>query len=407
MSHSHANRQGEDAFIVGLRRPSLSKATYATVEQLAGYFEDNETIAYWGEPHPVLSPTATRLFRPRVVEHLIRHAHWLMVREPPKAKTVAKLAIEIAARVHDTSVRTSARALLLEGKANYEYAAALLRVGQYCDAETAVTRARHLLAMPETIRLVTDEVALLDLVRGQILHFLGRSEEGLRVIEHAADYLLVVCDDRKKYVKARTIAATILMRLKRFDEADLLLGQTIVSAVEEHDRETAAHMLCNIAVCAAEKGDEKRAEKCHEQAVSLFEELGMLAEVPRARRALITIMQRRGKFLTAISEMYKARNEYLNLGMPIVAARLSMDIAELLIQMNRYSEAEHLCEGLVDVFLGAELQREVARALEYLQACASEKELSNAAIEVVKRFLDLISSDEGTLFAPRLAEGRP
>lgn len=330
-----------------------------------------------------------------------------MVREPLKAKTVAKLAIEIAARVHDTSVRTSARALLLEGKATYEYAAAILRIGQYDDAQAAVFRARHLFSIPETFQLVTNEVALLEIVHGQILHFLGCSDEGLCMIDEAADYLLLVCEDRKRYVAARTIAASVLMRLKRFDEADAVLAQTIDFATEDQDKETVAYMLHNIAICAAEKGDETRAQNCHEEAVALFEELGMVVEMPRARGAFIAILRRRGKLAEAISEFYKVRNDYIRLGMPLIAARSSMEIAELLLQANRYHEAEHLCSTLLDVFVGAQFHREIARSLKYLHECAVHQKLNTNAIQHVRHFLDSISSDDAAVFVPKASEGRP
>ena len=330
-----------------------------------------------------------------------------MVREPPKAKTVAKLAIEIAARVHDTSVRTSVRALLLEGRATYEYAAAILRMGQYGDAEAAVLRARHLFLIPETFRLVTNEVALLDVVHGQILHFLGRSDEGLSMIDDAADYFLLVCEDRKRYVSARTIGASVLMRLKRFEEADAVLTQTIDFATEDQDKETIAYMLHNIAICAAEKGDETRAQNCHEEAVALFEELGMVVEMPRARGAFIAILRRRGKLAEAISEYYKVRNDYIRLGMPLIAARSSMEIAELLLQANRFHEAEHLCSTILDVFVGAQFHREIARSLEYLQECAAHQKLNTHAIQHVRHFLDSISSDDEAVFVPKASEGRP
>jgi tetratricopeptide (TPR) repeat protein len=390
MTRGRASGSVESHLLAGLRREALSKATYASLEQLAG--ELTATPEVVGQPEA--------LCKKSVVKRLIHHAHRLIVRDPAKALVVAFVAQKIAARVPSPTVAEAADVSLLEGNAWYEYAAALLRNGRYPEAREAVVRAKAFFSLPIVMPKVRDEEARLDLIHGQILHFLGRSEEGLRMIESAGEFLLVVCDDQKTYVKARTIYATVLMRLERFEEALDVFDAMADMAEAEEDYETLAHTIVNIGFCAAKMGDEPRSAECAALAVTMFEDLGMRGELPRARGALVEVLRRHGKIAQAISEMYKVRNDYLSLDMPLVAARFSIEIATLLIQTERFSEAAYLCESLVETFTRTGLVKEARKALTYVKRCAAEQRLTEDVLAGVRRFLDVLSTDETATFMP-------
>jgi tetratricopeptide (TPR) repeat protein len=372
----------------GLRCRTLSEATYRSVEALAEqYRRDSLALQGFGDKNLGL--------------RLIYHAHRLIVRDPPKAEIVAFVAQHLAANLPSPTIAEAARVSLLEGKAWYEYASALLRLGRYEEAREAVLRSRAFFSLPIVAPKIRDEDARLNLVYAQVLHFLGKSEAGLALIDRAAEELLYVCEDAKQYVRARTIHATLLMRLDRFEEALELLDRVAESAAEEDDGETLAHVTHNIGLCAARLGDDKRAEECQKIALTLFQEHGMIAELPRVRGALITILRRRGRTAEAISELYMVRNDYLQLSMPLIAARYSMDIAELLVRTGRLSEAEHLCKTLLTTFRRAKLIGEARKALQFLRACANTSSVTEGTIAHVRSFFLALSSDDSVRFAPR------
>jgi hypothetical protein len=178
-----------------------------------------------------------------------------------------------------------------------------------------------------------------------------------------------------------------------------ILDETVEMAEESGDDQTLAIVTHNIGLCAGRLGDDKRAEACQEVAVKLFVEHGMIADLPRARRALISVLKRRGRFAEVISQLYMLRDDYLELGMPLIAARQSIDAAELLIKSNRISEAHHLCMKLLGTFRRAKLLPEARKALKFLKTCAATDNLNEMAVVRVRDFLANLSADSSATFA--------
>src|SRR4051794_7021528 len=99
----------------GLRRRTLSEATYTCIQQLAEqYRRDASDLQGFADKKLAL--------------RLIYHAHRLVVRDPAKAEIVGFVAQQVAANLPSPTIAEAARVSLLEGKAWYEYAAALLRL---------------------------------------------------------------------------------------------------------------------------------------------------------------------------------------------------------------------------------------------------------------------------------------
>lgn len=370
----------------GLRLRTVSHATYALIESLAARYR--------------LDSSSFVVSDRRLVRGLVNLAHRLVVPDPIKAETVAFVALNTAANLPSRTFAESGTDCLLEGKAWYEYASALLRVGRHPEAREAVLRAKHFFRLPFAVVHVTSEDACADLLYGQVLYWLDKREAGLHLIDQAAVYLLLVCEDRQLYVKAKTIYATLLMRLERFEEALDVLDEMVEMAEEHGDDQTLAMVTHNIGLCAARLGDDKRAEACQEVALKLCLEQGMKADLPRIRGALVSILRTHGRFAEAISHLYMVRDEYLGLCMPLIAARYSMDAAELLIKSKRNSEARHLCTNLLRTFRRANLTPEARKALKFLKTCAASDSLTEGTVVHVRDFLVGLSANPSAMFAP-------
>ena len=271
----------------------------------------------WPAAMPLDSATTRRL---------IALAHDALSRDPNRAVWISRLAIRVA---------KDGDALPDEGDAWREYAAALLEVGDYEDAQVAVERARMVYALASGTE---HNQAVLWAVEGRILHELGDSLRGLQRIDASARTLLRL-NDKKTYVRARSVYAAILFHLGRYREA----AETYAAMVDDYDPETLAHAVNIVGRCAVKLGDAERAQQCFETALEMFEELGLRAEMPRVRRGIADILLTHGRIHEAISELYKARAEFLTMSLPVMAAFVALDIVELLLCVGRTSEIELLC----------------------------------------------------------------
>ncbi len=389
--------------ITQLRRTTLAQATYEAIEEIVS------RVNAGGKP-------PADLLRAVVVRRLIYHARRLTGCDPRRAVVVSLAAAELVSHM-DVGLQTlewsrvNSALVRLEANAWMEHALALLKAGDYMPAQKASLLAHRFFTFYEALgkSLVvtkTDaEANELKLIHGQIIFHLGDADKGLRLIDEAADYLLLVLDKKKKYVRARTIHATLLMRQDRFDEALDMLEEAAELAEEAGDSETPAYILNNIAFCAANLGDFERAQKCCETALTMFSDLGLTAELPRLRGSLVEILKARRRFNEAISELYKTRAEYLALRMPVIAATFSTDIVELLLAANRRSEVPALCAEMISTFSRAGLKKEALRALASLDECSARDVLTNDAISHAKRFLERFRLDDSIVFTP--LEHRP
>jgi tetratricopeptide (TPR) repeat protein len=299
---------------------------------------------------------------------LIALAHDALSRDPNRAVWISRLAIRAAKAADDAPLAD-------EGDAWREYAAALLEVGDYEDAQVAVQRARMVYRVAGGTE---HNEAVLGAVEGRILHELGDSLKGLQRIEASARTLLRL-NDKKTYVRARSVYAAILFHLGRYREA----AETYASMVDDYDSETLAHAVNIIGRCAVKLGDVERAQQCFETALEMFEELGLHAEMPRVRRGIADVLLAHGRVNEAISELYKARTEFLGMNLPVMAAFVALDVVELLLRVGRTSEIELLCDdqlpraasdafaGLRDL-AGRATGQDVQRVRDYLERLPME-----------------------------------
>jgi len=296
--------------------------------------------------------------------------------------------------------------LAVEGDAWKENAAALLSAGDYSEAERACIHAASLYSLlgPENRSYERTHVML---TQAQVAHFLGAPDRALELADTAAAIFAQAFPTKKKdYVRARTIYATILVAdFQRYDEGLKSLEECAELARRENDTETLANLVHNIGQVYARLGKLKAARDCFTTAIEGFTSLGLKTEMPRVHGGLSRILMEEGKYNEAISELYKARAAYLDLRMPVVAGEVTLRIIEALFSADRLNDIPSLCAEAVDAFTRANLPREAAKALAYIDAAAQQRILTADDVEDVRRFFQRLQADPEELFEVVNEEG--
>ncbi|HEV2720423.1 MAG TPA: hypothetical protein VG323_10435 [Thermoanaerobaculia bacterium] len=308
-------------------------------------------------PMPMGSATTRRL---------IALAHDALSRDPNRAVWISRLAIRVARH---------GEMLADEGDAWREYAAALLEVGEYEDAKVAAERARMVYRVAGGAE---HNQAVLLAIEGRILHELGDSVDGLRRID-ASGRTLLRLNDKKTYVRVRSLYAMVLFNLCRYSEA----ADTYAEMVNDYDTETLAHAVLMIGRCAVKLGEIERARQCFETALEMFEDLGLRPEIPRVRKGIAEVLVAHGRVHEAISELYKARAEFLAMDLPVIGALVALDIVDLLLTAGRISEIELLCEACPD-----RLPPSATEAFAALRERAGKACVTEADVQRVRGFLE-------------------
>jgi hypothetical protein len=127
--------------------------------------------------------------------------------------------------------------------------------------------------------------------------------------------------------------------------------------------------------------------------------LKLFAEVPRVRKGLVEIAVARGRYNDAISELYKMRNAFLALHLPIVAALVELDVVDLLMVSGRTADIPDICSKTLATFTEAGLRRSALMALAHIHALAQDRALAADDVRKVRAFLDRLSSEPDRAFS--------
>lgn len=326
------------------------------------------------------------------VSRVIARAHDLLARSPTDAQRLARLALRMT---HHLKSRC-ADVALIEGDAWRECASAHLELAEYADAYDAVQRARGCYSETTASRV---NAAILSLIEGRTLFDLGRCSEAIAAVEHGAAELLDTGADRKKYVQARTIHAVILVGMGQPSAALDVFSAAADLAMKAGDKETLAYIMWNTGLCAAKLEDTARAKRCLDSALRYFERLGLKAEVPHVRSAMVEILKVQRRYNEAISELFKIRAEFLTLGIPVRAAISALEIVGLLLLCGRWGAVTPLCNEMVETFTTAGLQRNLLKALAYLREVAWQRKLEPSDVTYVAAFFERAQSHPNATFA--------
>lgn len=331
-------------------------------------------------------------FEADAVGRVICRAHELLGRAPTKAQSLASLALRMARQLN---AKTCSDLALIEGDAWRECAAAHLEMAEFDDAYQAIARARACYARSPSSRINT---ATLLLIEGRTLFELGRWSEALAAVDLGSSELLNSGADGKKYVQAMTIKAVILVGMGQPNAALDVFPTAADLATQSGDNETLAYVLWNIGLCAAKLGDIAHAEVCFESALQLFDDLGLTSEMPGVRWAKVSILKAQRRHNEAIAELFNVRAEYLSLGIPVWAAIASLEIVELMLVCGRYAWVPPLCSEMVRTFTAARLQKNLLKALAYLDEVARRGRLTESDVIYVSAFFERAQDDSHHAF---------
>jgi tetratricopeptide (TPR) repeat protein len=237
------------------------------------------------------------------------------------------------------------------------------------------------------------------------MHELGRSDEGLSMIERHANLFRSLYDNKSKYVEARTIYAVVLLKRQEYSRALAALEESAAIAKEEKDTEVLAYILNNIGLCWVNLGNLTSAKECLTAAAEMFAARNLRTESARVRGSLALLLIRQGRYNDAISEYFICRNAFMELNAPVLAAQAALRVVETLFLAGRTSQVPSLCAEIMAAFRTARLPREAQKALAYLNELAQKQKADELAVEHVRCFFENLEVNPDAEFRPKNDEG--
>lgn len=332
-----------------LREPALDDAAFAAAEALVADIDSNGCAA------------RSRLYTAANVQKLNEAAHRLMMRDVGRGLVLARLSSLIAPRVTCRTRAASSHVQRLNAEALYLCASAYLRCRHCRDGERAAENAIRAYRATGADR---KQLTLAELAYGQILFYRGHPERALRIVSRAAGVLLNVCHEKRLYAIATTWYGGLLHLKRKYRLALRAFDEAMFYAAEIGDAVLITSILHNFSTAAAELGL-TGALPCRNISREQLEQFELDSEIPKSRYVTCALLKREGKYDEAVAELYLIRQEFLDRGLPVLAAQSVVQIVEQLIRLGRDSEARYLGNEALEVLTsaGVEFDAAMLRAL--------------------------------------------
>ncbi|HET8797578.1 MAG TPA: hypothetical protein VFO89_07820, partial [Thermoanaerobaculia bacterium] len=141
----------------------------------------------------------------------------------------------------------------------------------------------------------------------------------------------------------------------------------------------------NLAECNLRLGDLEGAMKEARAAIEIFRRLGNVAERSRTEWTMIMIRLAQGE--EAARDLEPIAAVYQELGMPGEAGFVNLDLTELLLKNEEWTEAEFLARGLVNLFMAAGVTLASVNALHFLRAAVENREATAETVRYVRKYV--------------------
>lgn len=328
-----------------------------------------------------------------VLLRILNMAHADLDNDPPNAFKLTRLVVDRAEYVNVPDGCEHVRRLLC-GRAWKEHANALFTLGRIEEASSAARRAVQSLADD----VVEQHSAVL--LEAKIAADREQFDEATKLLRKCQD-VFAAHDETQRLLQALNMESVILIRSRQPMKAFEVLLAARTQADELGDRRELARILNNLGHCAIELQDERGGEEFLVSALRAFDQEGMTAERQRPLWGIVDLIRKRGDVYGAIGLLQTIRREFLTRGMVLEAARVGVDLIELLDAVGATPHVVQLAQELVQVFANAGVERQLRIALAYLTAPKLREPIPPLPQRIghVRAFLDQLTADPQSVFS--------
>jgi tetratricopeptide (TPR) repeat protein len=328
---------------------------------------------------------------------LLMAAHDDLDRDPPRSAQVAKLVLALLPFVNISDGQEIV-ATTIAGTAWKEYGNAVRLLGEHQHALRAADRAIQLFSSNDA--LIGDRAAA-TVLKAHVLHDLGDSEAGLRLLDEAASVFAATGEDRRE-LQTIIMRGLILYECKNFVAAQQAFDFAFLLAERLNDTRELARLANNRGHCALQLGDLVGAWDLLIEAVTAFAAQRMETELPRAHWGLARLMRAHTAPGDTVADLQRVADAFEARGMTVEAASVLLEVANVLSGDEAQRDQVHLiCSRLADIFARTSMPREAVAALAHLrQEALAGDDLLTGGISDVRSYFRKLRTTVAPTFAP-------
>jgi tetratricopeptide (TPR) repeat protein len=319
-----------------------------------------------------------------VLEQLSEEVRKRLERNPVEALAIANLAASIAeslpASAYPAVVLGQIRSTALRDRAN-----ALRYLGRLDEAYDSIATAESRLnAFPGAAH----DRAIVWLIKAMILGQMDLFDDAERMIT-AASGIFAEVNDSPRFLQAGLVHGNLLVRQKRYEDAQQVFRDLLSVAILGRDVEMQARLHNNLGFCATNIEDYGSASIHYSQAIARFTDLGFTGEVARTERGAGVVLIGKGQVDLGMARLREARQAFTGIHMPEEAGLCALRLIEAMVERGQTDEARTLAASVVEEFTAAALD---ARAIEAVVRLRASLDADGATAEAVRTAHALVQS---------------
>ena len=308
---------------------------------------------------------------------------------PRDAVELTALATEIADHLEDATSQ-------LRGAAWRERAYALFYVGDFAAAERALCASES--HFNESC--VNDyDLARVGIVRALVERGLERYTSAIGTARQSVRRFRSY-GDQTRLASAQLAEVNLLFSRYEYEAAYALLITLRDDLLKFNDLPMYARVLGNLGHCCF-KLDRAEALEYFDQAARIFQEIGNESEAIRTRWNAARVLASQGYVAPALTRFRTLASEFERLGMLTAATEVGLDVAELLVTMSKFDEAEQLCKVAIARFQTSNLSYTAAAltALGLMHEAITNRTATTKLVSHVRDYLRRVPYEPNLLFA--------
>lgn len=333
-----------------------------------------------------------------VVRKLCAEAERLHDRRPNLSLEYATAAAEIAKRLDATSAsRLSALAIAIR-----EQATALRFLGEFKKALMLLDEAEALL---QKIPGGAYDLAVAWYVRSSVLLQLDdadKNREALSLVQRAGSVFEEYADD-PRLLRTKILEAVCFLHMDRAADALSADENVIALARAQGDGNLLAYGFKNAAEALVILRNLEKAERYYSEALTLYDELGVLVESARCEWLLARVLGLRGGLQRSAESLEAARLKLWGLGLRDDHALATLDWSEMRLALDRPDDVAEACRQIIVHYESEAMTRNARLALACLHEALRKRQATPRLVREVREYLALLPRYPDRPFVPSTA----
>jgi tetratricopeptide (TPR) repeat protein len=258
-------------------------------------------------------------------------------------------------------------------------------LGRYAEAMLAVDRGESILAPFAT---AAHDRAILLFVKALVLQRLEDFAQSAELLD-CCRVVFFDHGDTKRYLSCGVLRANLLHRMERYSEA----RESYAMLLDVADAETRARLQNNLALCAIQVGDLASADLHIEEASRGFREVGRDVEGIRVEAVAGRLLLARGFAVKSMEMLAVARIQFREHGMIEESGLCALAVAEALLALGRFDDAEVIVASVAQEFESARLNHRSIEAVLRLRDEIEAKEATVQSVQTICAYVEALRVD--------------